>query len=1182
MFTHLHVHSHYSLLDGLGQIPELVSVARRRGFKALALTDVGSMYGAIKFYEECRAAGIKPIIGFEAFVAAGSRHEKLMNDNRVYHLVLLAANYDGYRNLMKLSSFGHLEGMHLGKPRIDKDLLRQHHHGIIGLSGCLEGEVATHLKNGDVAAARAAAEEYAKIFNEGYEDVLRAADGDQTTPHFFLELQDHPALEGQFSVNNALIDLGAELNLPLVVTRDVHYLDPEDADAADILTCIRDGHTVEDPRRVKLTHVDRSLNDAKDIESRFAHVPEAIQNTGKIAERCHLEIPLDQWHFPPIEIPFGKTADQELRDQAQSGLTELMPEVTTEMQTRLDYELDIISKKGYAPYFLAVADFVKWTRAQKIVATTRGSAAGSLVSYAIGITTVDPLYFKLPFERFLNPSRPTPPDIDSDFADNRRDEVIEYVTKKYGADKVAQIITFGTMAARASVRDVGRALGFSYGFCDQAAKLIPFGAQGFPMTIARALKEAPDLKKLYEENADVKKLIDLAQKIEGCARHTSIHAAGVVISPTPLTDFTPVQREVGGEKLTTQYEMHSVEKAGVLKMDFLGIRNLSILGLAVELVKKLYDVDVDLNKIPWNDRRTYEMLARGETMGVFQMGGGGMTRYLKELRPSSIFDIMAMVALYRPGPIDSIPEFIRRKHDPSSIQYLDDRLRDVLDQSYGVITYQDDVLLTAIRIAGYTWEEADKLRKAMGKKIPAEMAKQKEKFISGCVTNGLNELKAVRLWQLIEPFAAYGFNKAHAASYAVVAYQTAYLKANFPEAYMTAVLTAESDDNEKIAEIIHDCRRLGVHVLPPDINESQASFAVIAPSSNTLATPTAPPPSAAGEKSRIRFGLTAIKNLGAHIVGAIISERLANGAFISLENFLTRVQDKDLNKKSLESLIKCGAMDVWGDRGELLANAEMMLTFSRRVKEQATSNQASLFGAAGAAPVLNLAKGALATMRDKLAWEKELLGLYVSSHPFAELAAALEGAYTPAAHLESEPVGGWVTICGMLTAAKKHYTKKGQAMGMVTIEDTTGSAELLIFPKLYEQTGELWQVNAALCVIGKKSAEVGDKKIFAEKVQVITPENLNAIRAMSGASMSPLSSYVPETLLGPQITIALPAGLNAVAQISLKELLAAHPGEHRVYFEIEIGGGKRKIETGMKVSWEETLSGKVQKILNGQ
>jgi DNA polymerase-3 subunit alpha len=1131
-FVHLHAHSHYSLLDGLPTPEAIVAFAKKQKARAVALTDSGVMYGAIEFSEACLKEGVKPIIGFEAFVG-----------DEGHHLTLLAENYDGYRRLMVLCSLGHTEGAKDGKPRLTKAMLREHAGYIIALSGCIHGEIPRALRDDRVDDAERAAREYAEIFGQDY---------------FYLELQDHPAIAGQVDVNAKLTALGEKCALPLVVTRDVHYLKTDDAEAQDILTCIREGWKVGDASREDLRQVDRSMNTGDDILSRFRHIPQALENTVRIADRVAIEIPLNQWHFADIDLPEGVTADEELARRARTCLPNFYDPVTPEIAERLEYELGIIQKKGYSPYFICVSDYVSYAKAHGIVETTRGSAAGSLVSFVIGITTVDPIRFKLPFERFLNPFRPSPPDIDTDFADDRREEMIAYVTEKYGKDRVAQIITFGTMAARASVRDVGRALGLAYSFCDQVAKLIPMGAQGFPMTIARALKEEPDLKKLYDANADVKRLLTLAEKVEGCARHTSIHAAGVVIAPTPLTDFTPIQYEVGGTHITTQYEMHAVETAGVLKMDFLGIRNLSILGKAVEIVAKTAGDRIDIYHLPLDDRATFEMLSRGETMGTFQLGGSGMTRWLKELKPSTIDDIMAMVALYRPGPMESIPEYIRRKHDSSTVEYLDPRMEAYLGASFGLLVYQDDVLLTAITLAGYDWMEADKFRKAIGKKIPEEMEKQKKKFFDGCREYGkLPEEKIERLWQLIEPFAAYGFNKAHAASYGMVAYQTAYMKAHYPVQYMTAVLQAEAGDAEKVAAIVYECSRMGIEVLPPDVNESFRNFAMV---------------SKHGEPGRIRFGLTAVKNVGEHICEVIYAERKANGSYKDLEHFLRRVQDKDLNKKSLESLVQAGALDGFGyDRGVLLGNTEQLLSFARETRETAATNQHSLFSGTPIAfdDKVVLKHAEPATMDDKLHWEKSLLGLYVSSHPFAVYDTALRGSLLPLSAVEGQPRDSWVVVGGVIDGAKKKITKKGSVMMFATLQDMSGSMELLVFPKTFEATQDVWKDGATVAIVGKTPKEVGDNKIFVERAYVLTPETVESVasqlafaRAASTAAAAPAApSAAPEKFLLFRMT---KDAARAHAE-AMKKLFHDYPGDYAVYVEID----GQKIRTSGRMRWDD-------------
>jgi len=1147
-FVHLHVHSHYSLLNGLMKAKHLVKYAKERGFPAVALTDYGSMYGAIEFYSACMENGIKPIIGFEAYICPRTMEDKDPElDKDLYQLVLLAENYDGYRNLMKLSSEGHVRGFFNGKPRLDKDTLRKYSKNIIALSGPMKGEIPRFLRAGKLDEAKRVALEYNDIFGQD---------------NFYLELQDHPALEGQIDVNTKLITLSKETGIPVVATRDVHYLNPEDAEAQDILCCIREGWKVEYTDRENLRHVDRSFNTAEDIASRFRHIPEAIENTVKIADRINIVIELNKWHFAPVPLEPGKTYDDMLREQAYARVGLYYEPVTEEITKRIDYELDIIKTKGYSPYFLCVADFVNYAKSQGIVETTRGSAAGSLVSFVMGITTVDPMRFKLPFERFLNPFRPSAPDIDTDFADDRREEMIKYVTDKYGADKVAQIITFGTMAARASVRDVGRALGFAYSFCDQVSKLIPPGAQGFPMTIARALKEEPDLKKLYESNADVKRLLDLAQKVEGCARHTSIHAAGVVIAPTPLTDFTPIQYEVGGTRLTTQYEMKSVEAAGVLKNDFLGIRNLSILGKAVEIVKATTGEEIDIYKLPLDDKQTFEMLARGETMGTFQLGGSGMTRWVKELKPTNIDDIMAMVALYRPGPMESIPEYIKRKYNPDQVKYFDPRLEKILNASYGLLVYQDDVMLTAIELAGYDWMEADKFRKAMGKKIPEEMAQQKEKFYKGCLEKGNVKKEIIdEMWKAIEPFASYGFNKAHAASYGIVAYQTSYMKAHYPVQYMTAVLQAESGDEEKVAAIIHECSRMNIEVLPPDVNESFRSFAMV---------------SKPGEAGRIRFGLCAIKNLGEHIADVIYTERKKNGPYTSLENLLERVQDKDLNKRSLVSLSQAGALDSFGiDRGVLLANIESMITFSKHIREKNETHQNSLFGGGmfDFENKLALKSAPEATLDEKLLWEKTLLSVYISSHPCAVYEEKLKDVITLLNEVEVYARDEWIVVCGVVASVKKKITKKGDIMLFVTLEDRSGGMELLIFPKTYATTQEMWKEGNVLCVVGKTPKEEGDNKIFVENAHILSKENVEAIgrqvrMGKSNGRGSATGGY-PEKEKAIRFTMD-PSILKEKMEI-LKSFMGECPGEYRVY--ISVGGNN--IKTGSKIRWDEGVKQKL-------
>src|SRR3989339_751897 len=1068
-FVHLHVHSHYSLLDALPKVNDLVKTAKARGFSALALTDYGNMYGAIEFYQVCEKEGIKPIIGAEVFITLGSHFDKDSNE-RFYNLILLALNDTGYRNLMKLVSLGNIEGFCI-KPRIDKELLRKYSEGLVASSAGFEGEIGHILrKENNWEKAKKIALDYQDIFGVG---------------NFFLEMMDIPTLEGQAEMNDNLRRMSKETGVPLIVTRDSHYLNTDDGEAQDILTCIRDGRTLDDAERV-----------------------------------------------------------------------------------RVDYELGVIAQKGYSTYFIVVADYVHYARTHGIVETTRGSGAGSIVAYAMGITTVNPLYFKLPFELFLNPFRPSPPDIDADFADDRRDDMIAYVTQKYGADKVAQIITFGTMQAKGAIRDVGRALGYPYSFCDQVSKLIPMGAQGTQMTIAKAKDLEVELMNLYQKNPQVQRLLDLAQKVEGCARHTSMHAAGVVISPTPLVDFTPIQYETGGEKITTQYEMHAVESAGLLKFDFLGIRNLSILGRAVEIIEKTTGTKIDIFSIPWDDKKTYEMLARGETNSVFQLSGSGMTRYLKELKPSTIFDITAMVALFRPGPMEQIPEYIKRKHHPETVEYLDKRMEDYLDQSLGLIVYQDDVLLTSIHLAGYNWEEADKFRKAMGKKIPEEMAKQKEKFVKGCRTFGkLPEAKIHKLWEMIEPFAAYGFNKAHAASYGVVAYQTAYLKANYPVQYMTAALIAESGDMDKVPEIIRECERMGVKVLPPDINESMKTFAMVGWEN--------------GGSAHIRFGLSGVKNLGDHIAEAIYRERKTNGVYKNLEDLLKRVQDRDLNKKSVESLIKCGAMDSFGyDRGVLLSNIDNLLFFSKNFGEQKNSVQNSLFAGTKIDFIskLNIVPAPPAALDEKLIWEKELLGLYITAHPFATFQEILSGCLTPINELQGTARSEWVIVAGIMDSVKKKITRRGQQLSFVNLEDTTDKLELLVFPKVYEVTKDIWVEGQMVIVVGKTSEEEGDNKLFVEKAYALNKANARDLAAQlnTGKKQKSVSQYMsPEAAESLAFEINLTTAQLKAKADALKNFLPLYPGDALVYLLVD----SKKIKTSFKVDPTDRFKEKLRDLL---
>lgn len=1066
-FVHLHTHSHYSLLDGLTKLEDMVRIAKEHEMSAIALTDHGNMYGAIEFYKICKKEGVKPIIGVEAYMAPGSRLDKTATPagtKKYYHLILLAKNLTGYKNLMRLVTRANLDGYYY-KPRMDKELLREHHEGIIALSACMGGELSQTVLKGTMEQAEALVYEYQEIFGK---------------ENYFIEVQSHASIERDAELRTKLVALAKKTGTTVVATQDSHYPCHDDHEAHKTLLAINTGTDGKEATKFEFSDDDFSLIDEKTALTYFSDVPEAVLNTSIVADLCEdYEIELGVAHFPTYVIESGKDPDDELRALAYEGFAFRELEVTESYKERLEYELSVIKQKGYANYFLVVGDLLRFSRENGILTNIRGSVAGSITTYLLGITNVDPLVYKLPFERFLNPERPSLPDIDMDYADNRRDEVIAYARQKYGEDRVAQIGTFGTMMARGSVRDVARALNFPYSVGDRLSKMIPMGSQGFPMTIERAMELVPELATAYKKEEDTKKIINLAKKIEGCVRHVSVHAAGVVIAPRPLYEFTPIQYDPKGGVIITQYDMYQIEDVGLPKFDFLGIRNLAILADAVKLVEQLQNIRINVDKIPLDDKKTFEMLARGETMGLFQLNGSGMTAYLKQLRATSIFDINAMVALYRPGPMESIPEYIKRKHNNALIRYLDPRLKDILDQSYGVITYQDDVMMIAIKLGGYSWLEADKLRKAMGKKIPAEMEAQKHKLHDGFIKNGLSEEKAQQLWSLIEPFAAYGFNKAHAASYGQVAYHTAYMKANYPVEYMTAILTAESGDTEKVAEIIHECEKMHIEVLPPDINASFGGFTVIDNGvDKTLER------NEANKTGTIRFGLYTIKNLGTDISDAIINERKENGLYADISDFLTRIKHKNLNKKSLEALIMCGAMDSYGERGMLMANVEGMLEYNKEIKKEQT--QESLFAGfdTGFDTGYTLKPGEPVTPSQRLTWEKDLLGLYVSGHPLDDYRAKIEASGINIKRIKEELKKGMpVTFACIVEEVKPIITKSNKRMAFVRVADFTGSLEGAIFPEPYKEFEETLVVDAVLAIKGTLSERNDEKSILIDSMK---------------------------------------------------------------------------------------------------
>jgi DNA polymerase III subunit alpha len=1061
-FIPLHVHSHYSLLNALPTPKELVKRAKEYNMSALALTDNGVLYGAINFYKEAVKENIKPIIGIDAYLAPRTRFNKDGGiDKPRGRVVFLAKNNDGYVNLIKMVTESWVHGFYY-RPRVDHDLITQLHKNLLCIIPSFSGEIALALKEDAVEKAESVLDWYKSIFRDDC----------------YLEITHHPEIDGHEALQQKIIALSQKTHTPLVAAHDSYYLDQRDYLARETMIKIQTGGTLDAQSIDPEFAPNFSFISQEQAQKLFIHdiEKEALRNTISIADMCTVTIhPGQTWYFPEYIIASGRTPDVELEHMAHEGVLWRGLDIhDPEVKQRLRYELDVIAMKGYAKYFLVVGDLIREARERSILTTIRGSVAGSLTTYVLGITNVNPLEYKLPFERFLNPERPSAPDIDMDYADNRRDEIIEYARTKYGADNVAQIGTFGTMMARAAVRDVARALGHPYTTGDRIAKRIPMGSQGFPMTIEKALEIEPDLKELYTKDADTREVIDLAKQIEGRVRHVGVHAAGVVIAPAPLNQFVPVQPDPKSGKLITQYEMHSVGEDGVglLKFDFLGIKNLSILADAVKRVRKIHSINIDIENIPIDDKKTFDMLARGETMGLFQLNGSGMTAFLKQLKPSTIHDINAMVALYRPGPMESIPQYIERKHNPSLVTYLDPRLEKILDRSYGVITYQDDVMMISIELGGYSWLDADKLRKAMGKKIPEVMEAEKEKLLKGFLEYGkLSPSVADRIWKLIEPFAAYGFNKAHAASYGRVAYQTAYMKANYPTEYMSAVLTADAGDTDKISEIIHECIRMNIDVLPPDINESFGPFTVV--------------PAKENESSKIRFGLTTIKNFGEGISEAIIEERKKHGAFTSIQNFLTRITNKNLNKKSLEALIMVGAFDRFGERGHLLSNCENMLIFNKEISYQKESSQDSLFGVLGTStthmlelmPTNHVSKG------QKLLWEKELLGVYISGHPLDMYTEEIEKR-TRIGQIRIETRNGVPVItAGMVENVRELLTKKGDRMAFITLGDGMENIEMVAFPEIYKKYQTLFTVGSCIAIKGNMSIRNTEPSILIDKAK---------------------------------------------------------------------------------------------------
>lgn len=1193
-FINLHVHTYYSILDGLSAPEVYVKKAKEQGASAIAITDHGTMHGAIEFFKACKEEGIKPIIGCEVYIAFNKLTDKRHQiDNKRTHAVLLAETQEGYENLLAMSTVASMDGYYY-KPRVDWDLLKKHSKGLIALSGCMQGDIPEAILSGDSERAKEMIQRFQDIFGK---------------ENFFLELMHHPALPQQTAVNEGLKQLAAKFKVPLVATVDVHYVNPEDNVAQDIMTCIASARNLDDPGRFSMMNADYSMHDPQEIINYFQDVPEAIKNTVKIAERCKVDFDFETYRIPTFPTPEGKTDFEYMRELCYEGLIarynlkekgiEVGADVAKSpdddiraMGDRLEYELKIISDMGFVGYFLIVWDFVKWAKDREIiVGPGRGSAAGALVSYCLDITTIDPLRYNLLFERFLNPARISMPDIDLDFADNRRDEVIDYVAQKYGRDRVAQICTFGTLAARAAVKDVGRTMGVPFSQMNELAKLIP---ERPGTTLEEALEQSPELKTAVDGSEQFKELMESAIKLEGAIRHVSVHACAVVIADEPLIKYTALQRppkDEGG--LITQYSAKPLEALGLLKMDFLGLKNLTILQTTLKIIERTKGEKINIKKIPMDDKKAYALMARGETTGVFQLESAGMKRYLKELRPTEFEDIIAMVSLYRPGPMEWIPDYIAGRHGRKKTTYAHPSLEPILKTTYGIAIYQEQILQIAQVFGGFSLGEADLLRRAIGKKIASELVAQREKFIEGAIKKGHSKNLAIEIFEkVIEPFAEYGFNKSHAACYAMIAYQTAYLKARYPTEFMTALMSADADNTDRIVIEIGECEQMGIQVLPPDVNESRSNFTVV-------------------EDGKIRFGLSAIKGLGDSSVQRIIETRdEGNRAFENLEDFAKRAPSKILNKKTIEALAFSGAMDAFGERRKIGMNVEAIAEFAKSAGNSHVVGQAGLFDTMGdEAPADHLRLNTMepATDSQKLAWEKEYLGLYVSSHPLAGLSQYFQKKLIPLEKLVHKTVGGMIKVGGMITGFRKISTKKGDMMAMIQLEDPSGKGEVVAFPKVYPKlAGELIE-GRILIVSGKLEKRMGEMQVVVEKAEGMTLEKLQEIAKKDGlwtegekitrhsrqdvenqdlaeagevleVEDGDVKSFSEDSLFtnpnAHQILINREVDKSFFSD--LKVLLEKHPGTD----EIEIVIGDKVMPVPIKVEWKTALQNEVNELID--
>jgi len=1136
-FAHLHLHTEFSLLDGMGRIDEYVARAQERGLHHLAVTDHGVMYGAMDWYKAASKAGLHPIVGMEAYLAEGSARAK---ERKSYHLLLLAENDSGYRNLLKLATRASLEGYYY-RPRIDLDMLSEHGEGIIATSACLGGPVANNFLHDRPDVARDYAGKLAEIFGPN---------------NFFIEIQDH-GIKEQVETNRQLIPLARELGLPLVATNDVHYCEQADSSAQDVLVCVQTGTTIHDTKRLKSESDQLYLKSADEMSRVFADVPEAISNTIRIAERCSLDLGFKGYHLPSFDVPDGQDGYHYLEALCREGARRKYGHDGGAVGERLAYELGVIESMGFTNYFLVVWDFVRFAKEQGIlVGPGRGSAAGSIVTYSLDITALDPLKYDLIFERFLNPSRISMPDIDIDFADDRRAEVIDYVVRKYGDDRVAQIVTFGTMAAKASVRDVGRALGYSFADTDRVAKLIPVGPG---VTIESALSKVPEFRSLYEQDTSIRDLVDAARKLEGIARHASTHAAGVVISRDPLVAHVPLQRAGGKSEgeVTTQYPMGQLEALGLLKMDFLGLKTLTVLGKAVESIRSRGQ-DISLETIPLDDVRAFDLLCRGETVGVFQLEGNMTTRMTVDVSPRSFEDLIALMALIRPGPMEMAPDYIARKHGRTPIAYMHPEMEQILSETYGVALYQEQIIRIANALAGFSMAEGDGLRKAMGKKLPEEMAKYRDRFLSGCLEHGIAKGLADQIFAMIERFAGYGFNKAHSAAYAVIAAQTAYLKANYPVDFMAALLSADIGNTEKMVFNMVECRRAGIAVLPPDVNASGVEFTVEQEADRLVG---------------VRFGLSAVKNIGDGAVRSIVATRQEQpgGAFASLTTFCDVVDWSTVNRRLVDCLVKCGAMDSFGARGMLLASLETAVSSGQQRQKATSRGQIGLFdGGSGtvAEVVMPAATAIETTQQELLAWEKELLGIYLSDHP---LSAVMERVNSSAnlvevIQLSDRPAGSKAHVIGMVAGIRRVTTKSNRSMAVVRLEDLTGTIDLVVFPDCFDRFGSLLDPGVILEVVAKVERRGEELQLVCESV---TTE---------------LTVLTTEVAPARVVHLRLPATDDVWRDIEtmqhLDSILRRHEGDDRVVIHIPTGARETILQSRTRgVEWNDILASEIRQLL---